>query len=72
MSRIITANELNPDHKDLILKQLCCIKDTVSVCIDRHIDDYDELIGLLAKIVSERYNYTQSELVGSIVEQFEN
>ena len=71
MSRIVTMDELNPDHGRLILNQLKCIKDTVSICIDRSIDDYDNLIGLLSRAVSDSFGYDKEEIIASINEQFE-
>lgn len=65
------SDELSPGQKSLILNQLKCIKDTVSVCVGHSIDDYDELIGLLAKIVSESHGYSKEEIIASINEQFE-
>jgi hypothetical protein len=71
MSRVIKSNELNAVQKSLILNQLKCIKDTVSVCVSRSIDDYDDVIGLLARLVSDELGYGVEEIKCSIDEQFE-
>jgi hypothetical protein len=65
------GNELSPEQKTLILDQLKCIKDTVSVCVGHSIDDYDDMIGLLAKLVSDKFGYVIEEIKCSIDEQFE-
>ena len=64
-------DELSPGQKSLILNQLKCIKDTVSVCVGRSIDDYDDTIGLLARLVSDAFGYDIEEIKCSIDEQFE-
>lgn len=65
------SNELSPEQKTLILDQLKCIKDTVSVCVGHSIDDYDDVIGLLAKLVSDKFGYVIEGIKCSIDEQFE-
>lgn len=65
------SDELSPGQKTLILSQLKCIRDTVSVCVGRSIDDYDDVIGLLAKLVSDAFGYDIEEIKCSIDEQFE-
>ena len=71
MNRVIKSNELNAVQKSLILNQLKCIKDTASVCVGRSIDDYDDVIGLLARLVSDAFGYDIGEIKCSIDEQFE-
>ena len=65
------SDELSPGQKSLILNQLKCIKDTVSVCVGHSIDDYDDVIGLLARLVSDAFGYDIEEIKCSIDEQFE-
>lgn len=71
MSRAITIKELNPGHIDVINIHLYSLKNTIGLCAGRAVDDYDDLIGLLTKIVSKTYGYTKEELIDSINEQFE-
>lgn len=71
MRRTIKAGDLHPGYHDIINHQLTGIKHIVELCADRYVDDYDELIALLAKIVSERYGYNKEEIILSINEQFE-
>lgn len=71
MRRAIKAGDLHPGYHDIINHQLTGIKHIVELCADRYVDDYDELIGLLAKMVSERYGYSKDEIIASINEQFE-
>ena len=71
MRRIIKSSDLHPGYKDIINHQLIGIKHIVHLCADRYVDDYDELIGLLAKIASETYGYSKGEIIASINEQFE-
>lgn len=71
MSRIIKSSDLHQGYKDIISHQLIGIKHIVQLCADRYIDDYDELIGLLAKMVSESHGYSKEEIIASINEQFE-
>lgn len=71
MSRAIKSSDLGPGYHDIINHQLTGIKHIVELCASRYIDDYDELIGLLAKVVSERYGYIKEEFISSINEQFE-
>lgn len=65
------SDELDTARKFLILDQLKCIKDTVSVCVGHSIDDYDDVIGLLARLVSDTFGYDIEEIKCSIDEQFE-
>lgn len=64
------SDELSSSQKTLILNQLKCIRDTVSVCVGRSIDDYDDVIGLLAKLVSDAVGYNIEEIKCSIEDQW--
>ena len=71
MRRPIAFNDLHPEYRDILNRQLTGIKEITQLCADRSIDDYDELLGLLAAIISKTYGYSKEEIICCINEQFD-
>lgn len=72
MSRSVKYKDLPQPAKDAITPMLLHIRSTLSCFASRAVDDFDNVIGILAAAIVSEYDYSSEDIKDSIDEQFEN
>ena len=68
----IKYENIPQEAKEAIVPMLHHIRSTLSYFASRAVDDFDNVIGILAAAIAAEYDYSIEEIKESIDEQFEN